>query len=72
MKKQLFFKWEISFGQNSPLGLFCQMIERAGHIGNTSKSMAKEEFIDKFIARLNFVGSATEQEMTKIASGASE
>ncbi len=34
--------------------------------------MAKEEFIDKFIARLNFVGSATEQEMTKIASGASE
>ncbi|KKR80082.1 MAG: hypothetical protein UU73_C0003G0232 [Candidatus Daviesbacteria bacterium GW2011_GWA1_41_61] len=34
--------------------------------------MTKEEFIDKFIARLNFVGSATEQEMAKIASEAYE
>ena len=46
----------------------CQWLERAGHIGNTSKPMTEEEFIEKFIARLNFVGTATDQEMGKIAS----
>jgi len=30
--------------------------------------MNKEDFIEKFIARLNFVGATTEQEMGKIAS----
>ncbi len=34
--------------------------------------MAKKEFIEKFIARLNFVGSATEQEMVQIASQTNE
>lgn len=50
----------------------CQETVLAGHIGNTSKSMTKEEFIDKFIARLNFVGTAPEQEIAKTASEANK
>ena len=42
-------------------------MSRLRYIGNTSEAERTKNFVEDFIERLNFVGSASEEEIDKIA-----